>query len=115
MAVSTIKITEVKTHPLRIDIQTSAASGYFTGHAKVLKKTEFEELRKAVIDGEYEDREEELLRYMYEKFDGFGDGDGFTEILSGTASAYLYPAATSAFFEQFGEARRGNSGKRRSR
>lgn len=115
MSVSTIKIVEVKTHPIRVDIKTSAASGYFTGHAKVIDKVAFEALRKAVLDGEYEDREEELLRLMYDRFDGFGDADGFAELLTGVASAYLYPAATSAYFEQFGEARKGNSDKRRSR
>lgn len=91
------------------------ASGYFTGHATVCSKTQFDALRNAVLDGEYEGREEELLRQMYARFDGFGDSDGFAELLTGTASAYLYPAATAAYFEQFGEARRGNSGKRRSR
>lgn len=115
MSVTTIKIVEVKTHPIRVNVQTSAASGYFTGHAHVSTRAECEALRSAVIDGEYEDRDEELLRKMYDRFDGFGDADGFAEILNGTASAYLYPAATGAYFEQFGEARRGNSAKRRSR
>lgn len=115
MSVSTLKIGEALTHAIRIDIMTSAASGYFTGHANIMSKADFESLRKAVLDGEYEDRDEDLLRSMYARFDGFGDADGFAEILSGKASAYLFPAATSAFFEQFGEARKGNSVKRRSR
>lgn len=115
MSVSTIKITEAKTHPIRVDIQTSVASGYFTGHARVMSKVAFNALLEEVKDGGYEDREEELLRQLYDRFDGFGDTDGFAELLTGTASAYLYPAAISAYFEQFGEARRGNSGKRRSR
>ncbi len=115
MSVSTINITEAKTHPIRVDIQTSAASGYFTGHAKVYSKAQFADLLKEMQDGGYEDREEELLRHLYDRFDGFGEGDGFAELLTGKASAYLYPAAISAYFEQFGEARRGNSAKRRSR
>lgn len=117
MSVSTLRIVEVKTNPLRIDIQTSVANGYFTGHAKVTTKAEFETLRKAVVDGEFEERDEDLLRLMFERFDGFGEGagDGFAEVLTGKASAYLFPAATAAYFEQFGEARRGNSAKRRSR
>lgn len=117
MSVSTLRIVEAKTHPIRIDIQTSVANGYFTGHAKVTSKAEFETLRRAVVDGEFEERDEELLRTMYDHFDGFGEGagDGFGEVLAGKASAYLFPAATAAYFEQFGEARRGNSGKRRSR
>lgn len=99
----------------RVDINTSAAKGYFTGHAKVRSKPEFSALVDAVRDGEYENRDEDLLREMYERFDGFGDSDGFAELLTGKASAYLYPAATAAYFEQFGEARRENSAKRRSR
>lgn len=71
--------------------------------------------RERAEAADYEGRDEELLRQMYDHFDGFGDADGFAELLTGAASAYLYPAAISAYFEQFGEARRGNSGKRRSR
>lgn len=115
MSVKTIAINDVKTHPLRVDINTSVAKGYFTGHAIVRPKAEVEDIRQAVMDGEYEDREEDLLRKMYESFDGFGDADGFEEILNGKASAYLTPSAISAYFEQFGEARKGNSKKRRSR
>ncbi len=115
MSVSMIQIAEAKTHPIRVDIQTSVAKGYFIGHAHVVSKTAFDALRNAVVDGEYEGRDEELLRTMYDRFDGFGDADGFAELLTGKASAYLYPAATAAYFEQFGEARRGNSAKRRSR
>lgn len=115
MSVKTLTINDVKTHPLKIDINTSVAKGYFTGHAIVRPKDEVEGIRQAVMDGEYEDREEELLRDMFESFDGFGEADGFEEILKGKASAYLTPAAISAYFEQFGEARKGNSKKRRSR
>ncbi len=115
MSVSTIQITPVKTHPIRVDIKSPVATGYFTGHAKVRSKAEFETLRQAVADGEYEGRDEEILREIYERFDGFGDGDGFTDLLDGPASAYLYPAALGAYFEHFGEARRGNSKRSRSR
>ncbi len=115
MSVSTITITEAKTHPIRVDVQTSVAKGYFTGHAKILTKAAFAELVEEVKDGGYEGRDEELLRLMYERFEGFGDSDGFAELLTGHASAYLYPAAITAYFEQFGEARRGNSQRRRSR
>lgn len=115
MSVSTIQFHAVKTYPIRIDIKSPVATGYFTGQAKVRSKADFETMRQAVVDGEYDGRDEELLRDMYERFDGFGDSDGFAELLTGEASAYLYPAATTAFFEHFGEARKGNSGKRRSR
>lgn len=115
MSVSTIQITDVKTHPIRVDIKSPVATGYFTGHAKVRSKAAFETLRQAVVDGEYEGRDEEALREIYERFDGFGDSDGFPELLDGPASAYLYPAAISAYFEHFGEARRGNSKRSRSR
>ena len=115
MSVKTITINDVKTHPLRIDVNTSVAKGYFTGHAIVRPKAEVEEVRYQVVEGEYADREDELLRFMYESFDGFGDADAFNEILNGKASAYLTPAAIGAYFEQFGEARKGNSKKRRSR
>jgi hypothetical protein len=115
MSVSTIQITAVKTYPVRIDIQSPVATGYFTGQAKVRSKAEFEKLRVAVVDGEYEGRDEDALREIYDRFDGFGDGDGFDAVLTGPASAYLYPAAIAAYFEHFGEARRGNSKTRRSR
>ena len=115
MSTNTIQITSVKTYPVRVDIKSPVATGYFTGQAKVRSKTEFEALRQAVVDGEYDGRDEDALREMYERFDGFGDSDGFAELLTGEASAYLYPAAINAYFEHFGEARRGNSGKRRSR
>ncbi len=115
MSVSTIQITAVKTYPIRVNIKSPVATGYFTGHAKVRSKTDFDALAQAVSGGEYEGRDEEALRELYDHFDGFGDSDGFAELLTGAASAYLYPAAIAAYFEHFGEARQGNSGKRRSR
>lgn len=115
MGVTTITISEAKTHPIRVDINTSVAKGYFTGHAKVMTKAQVEEMRDQVLDGEYEGRDEDLLRAMYDRFEGFGEGDGFKDVLEGPASAYLSAAASTAFFEQFGEARKGNSRKRRGR
>lgn len=115
MSVNTIQITPVKTHPVRVDIKSPVATGYFTGHAKVRSKSEFETLRQAVSDGEYDGRDGELLREVFERFEGFGDSDGFAELLDGPASAYLYPAAIAAYFEHFGEARRGNSKRQRLR
>lgn len=115
MSVTTIQINAAKTYPVRIDIKSAVANGYFTGHAKVRSKSEFETLRQAVVDGEYDGRDAELLREMYERFEGFGDSDGFAELLEGPASAYLFPAAMAAYFEHFGEARRGNSKRQRGR
>lgn len=115
MSVTTIQINAAKTYPVRIDIKSAVANGYFTGQARVRSKAEFETLRQAVVDGEYEGRDAELLREMYDRFEGFGDSDGFAELLEGPASAYLFPAATTAYFEHFGEARRGNSKRPRGR
>ena len=115
MSVTTIQIKPVETYPVRIEISCPLAKGYFTGHAKVRTKAQFEELRQAVQDGEYEGRDADLLREMYERFDGFGDDDGWKDVLEGPASAYLSLAAVSAYFEHFAEARRGNSRQRRGR
>lgn len=125
---TTLKLSLIKTAPLRIDIaippENPSIKGHFIGHAKVRTKAE----NKALLDQFQEwdgegDADSALVRELFEGFDGLGDANGadltgeaaFDAVLTGPLSSYLTPAVVQAYFDQYGEARRGNSGKRRSR
>jgi len=117
MGVNTITFTEATTHPIRIDINTTVAKGYFTGHARIRSQAELDELKERLDAGDYNDDEERLMRDLYEKFDGFGDSDGFKELLDpdSKAAPYMRNAAATAYFGQWAEARKGNSRTQRKR
>ncbi len=126
---STLIITKtVTTAPLKITIaippENPQIKGYFTGHAKVRSKVENKALLDKYQDWQGEgDSDESLVRELYEGFDGLGDDKGneitgeaaFDAVLKGPLSAYLTPAVVQAYYEQYGEARQGNFGRRRSR
>lgn len=124
---TTLKIALAKTAPIRISIaippENPTVKGHFIGHAKLRSKVENKELLERFQDFDGEgDADTELVRELYERFEGLGDETGeligeaaFDAVLKGPLSAYLTPAVVQAYFEQYGEARRGNSGKRRSR
>ena len=118
----------IGTIPLKINIaippENPTIKGHFTGHARVRSKKEnkalLEKFQDFTGDG---DSDEELVRELYEGFSGLGDDAGqeltgeaaFDAVLKGPLSAYLMPAVVQAYYEQYGEARLGNSGRRRSR
>ncbi len=124
---TTLKLAIVATAPIRIGIsippENPTIKGHFIGHAKLRSKVENKELLEKFGDWEGEgDADAALVRELYEGFEGLGDDTGelkgeaaFTAVLTGPLSSYLTPAVVQAYFEQYGEARRGNSGKRRSR
>ena len=124
----TLAVKAIQTAPLKITVaippENPQIKGYFTGHAIIRSKAENKELLDKFVDYDGTgDADEELLRAVYDKFTGLGneageplEGDAAWEaVINGPLSAYLMPAAIQAYYEQYGEARRGNSGKRRSR
>lgn len=124
---TTLKITAPETAPIRIAIaippENPTIKGHFIGRAKLRSKVANKELLERLQDFDGDgDADEALVRELYDGFDGLGDDSGeltgeaaFEAVLRGPLSAYLTPAVVQAYFEQYGEARRGNSGKRRSR
>lgn len=118
----------VTTAPLKITIaippENPQVKGYFTGNAKVRSKTENKALLEKYQDWQGEgDSDEALVRELYDSFTGLGDDAGnelsgeaaFDAVLRGPLSSYLTPAVVQAYYEQYGEARQGNSARRRSR
>ncbi|HMN33910.1 MAG TPA: hypothetical protein PKE36_00645 [Chiayiivirga sp.] len=76
----------------------------------------------ALSDSDEGDADAAMVRELYDSFEGLGDDSGdlngeaaFEAVLTGPLSAYLTPAVVGAYFEQYGDARLGNSRKRRSR
>lgn len=125
---TTLSIKRIDTLPLRIDIaippENPQIKGYFIGHAKVRGKAENKAVVDRALDGEQErEPDEALVRELFERFDGLGDENGneltgeaaFAAVLTGPLSSYLTPAVVQAYFEQYGEARVGNSKRRRGR
>jgi hypothetical protein len=126
-------IKTAKTTPIRIDIdlQTNEGQikGHFTGHAFIRSKPQLLELQKR-IDAITDDatataleREEKILREMYEKFDGLADESGeltgdaaFGAMITGPLSVHLTQAATEAYWAFLsGEKRQGNSRRQPAR
>ncbi len=124
---STFKIVTKATGPIRIDIaippEKPEIKGHFIGHAKIRSKADNKALLEKYSDWDGEgDADEAMVRELYDSFEGLGDDTGdlkgeaaFAAVLSGPLSAYLTPAVVGAYFEQYGDARMGNSRKRRSR
>lgn len=118
----------VSTAPLKITIaippENPTIKGYFIGHAKLRSKAQNKDLLEKFQDYAGDgDNDEALVRELYDRFEGLGDEEGndltgeaaFDAVLRGPLSAYLTPAVVQAYYEQYGEARQGNFGKRRSR
>jgi hypothetical protein len=120
----TLMVKKVKTAPLKIQLLVPGVlNGYFTGHAKIRSKPDIKMLSDRIENGEFTENGDELLaRELYEGFNGIPDIDSGKELegedawdalLNGPISSYLSPAAVTAYFAQYGEARQGNSGRRR--
>lgn len=122
---TTLSLKPVTTAPLMIEIAIpGGVRGHFIGHARVRSKADNKALLERYSDFQGEgDPDEGFVRDLYDSFIGLGDENGqeltgeaaFDAVLKGPLSAYLTPAVVQAYFEQYGEARTGNSGKRRSR
>lgn len=113
----TLQVKEITTLPLQIRLSNAALSGYITGHARVRSKAEIKALGERLDAGEFEDSDDALLRELYESFEGLPDASdgGFPFMAQSKWSAYLGQAAVQAYFEHYGEARRGNFGRQRKR
>ena len=124
---STLKLVAKTTTPIRIDIaippENPEIKGHFTGHARIRSKADNKALLEKYIDWDGDgDADAALVAEMYESFEGLGDDAGdlkgeaaFNAVVNGPLSAYLVPAVVGAYFEQYGEARQGNSKRRRLR
>jgi hypothetical protein len=110
-----LQLKEATTFELSIKIDCPVASGSFTADAKVRTKPEFKALLDRVQADELTD--EQVVRELVTGFKGLPceAGKEFEFVLTGPASAYLIPAVIQAYFEQFGEARTGNSKRSRGR
>ncbi len=115
----TLKRVKLKTAPLKITVaippENPQIKGYITGRAILRSKPENTELFERIDSGELS-RDEDIVRALYEGFDGLGGEDGeeitgeaaFKDILEGEYSAYLVPAVSQAYYDQYGKARQGN-------
>lgn len=113
--------------PLKIGIaippENPQIKGAFTAYAKVRSKAENKAMLERFSNYEGEgDGDEALVRELFDRFEGLGNENGplegdaaFAEVLSGSLSAYLVPAVIQAYYEQYGEARVGNSKRSRVR
>lgn len=118
---------KVDTAPIKISIaippENPQIKGSFTGHAKLRSKAENKALLERFTNYEGDgDADSEMVRELYASFEGLGNEAGplegeaaFTELLTGSLSAYLVPAVVQAYYEQYGEARQGNSKRSRGR
>ncbi len=112
MALITNAIT---TFPLTVKIDCPAAKGDFIAHAKIKTKPENKALLDRIDAGDMAD-DADLVRELFDKFEGLpcAEGQEFSYVLEGPLSAYLVPALIQSYYQQYGEARVGNS-KPRSR
>lgn len=121
----TLVVKKVQTAPLKIMLNVNGVlNGHFTGHAKLRSKPEIKALSDRMDSEEFKDNDADFVHELYEGFDGLpntsaGVGeeakgeDAWNEVLIGPFSSYLSTAAVQAYFAQYGEARQGNSGRRR--
>jgi hypothetical protein len=121
----TLVVKKVQTAPLKIMLNVNGVlNGYFTGHAKLRSKPEIKALSDRMDAEEFKDNDAEFMHELYEGFDGLPnsaagagveakDSDAWDEVLIGPLSSFLSTAAVQAYFAQYGEARKGNSERRR--
>jgi hypothetical protein len=121
----TLVMKKVKTAPLKIMMSaTGVLNGYFTGHAKLRSKPEIKVLSDRMESEEFKDNDADFMHELFESFEGLpnssaGDGseakgdEAWDEVLIGPFSSFLSQAAVQAYFAQYGEARQGNSARRR--
>ncbi|GMU44168.1 MAG: hypothetical protein IT479_06995 [Xanthomonadales bacterium] len=118
---------KVHTAPIKISIaippENPQVKGSFIAHAKVRSKAENKAMLEKYSNWEGEgDGDEAMVRELFDRFEGLGNEEGplegdaaFAEVLTGSLSAYLVPAVIQAYYEQYGEARQGNSRRLRGR
>jgi hypothetical protein len=125
-------IKEAKTTPIRIDIdlQTDVGrvQGFFVGHGFIRTKPQMAELQERLAALQDEnmppiEREERILRELYESFDGLANASGealkgdeaFSAVTRGSLSVQLTQAASDAYWAFMSGARQGNSRPARAR
>ena len=111
-----LTVKSITSFDLTVKINCAAANGQFIGKAKIKTKPENKALFEKVEAGEIED-DAELIRDLFEGFEGLPceKGQEFQYVTEGPISAYLVPALIQAYFQQYAEARQGNSKARRGR
>lgn len=116
----TLSLKKITTFPLKIDLvippQNPTIKGYITVDCKARSRDENRELLDQGLD------DAAFLREIAVNIRGLGNEDGaiegddaFKEVTEGQLSMYLLPAIVGAYYEQFGEVRRKNSGPSRGR
>lgn len=111
---------KVETFSRKIDIAIPPENPMIRGHIDVdyfiRSKPEVKELSElGLSDEEYLPRIAKDIRGLGgdKPEDALAGEAAFTEVLAGPYSMYLVPAIVGAYFDQYGEARRGNSRARR--
>lgn len=115
---STKKKIETFSREIQLAIPPSnpQITGFITVEYKVRSKAEVKELSERGL------QDEEYIREIVAAVHGLGHPEtdeelkgeaALNEVLNGHYSMYLVPAVVTTYFEQFAEARRGNSLKRR--
>ena len=106
---------------LRIPPENPRMRGFITVTAKVRSKAELKAFGERIDAGEY-DGDIEALRDMFTEIKGLGtdagpiEGEAVWEFLqTSKAGSYIVPALIEAYFQQYQQARQGNSQRRRSR
>ncbi len=119
-ATKRVTTDEFKIH-LAIPPENPTMRGYITVRANVRSKAALKDLANAVQDDEYED-DIAVLKDMYAGIEGLGNEDGpltgeavWDFLINDPTGAYIVPALIEAYFDQYQQARRGNSKRRRSR
>ncbi len=125
-AVVTLTTKVIDTANIKITVavppENPQVKGYFTGKAIIRTKQANNDLFDRIEESTVED-DEAFVRELYTGFTGLGNANGpvvgdeesFQEVLTGPLSAYLVPAVIQAYYEQYGEARKGNFQKSRRR
>ena len=111
----TFRMKEIKTFPLKVELaippENPVMRGYITVDALIKSKGEFKALAEAELD------DTEYFKQIVTAVHGIGDVNGnllegeaaMEEVQTGSLSMYYIPAIVSAYFDQYGEARRKNS------
>lgn len=108
-------INSITSFPMTVRMDCPAVKGQFIANAKIKSKPENKAILDRIDSGELAD-DADLIRELFEGFEGLPvEADkAFDYVLNGPISAYLVPALIQAYYEQYGQARVGNS-KQRSR
>lgn len=116
----TCTLVKIETFPLTIHLAIPPQAPQIKGYITVDCAPRNREQNRELLDQNLSDAE--FLKQIAVNIRGLGnkagpiEGDAaFEECINGEWSAWLLPAIVSAYYEQFGEGRRKNSGPSRGR